>query len=395
MKYLQILFYYVQDAVLFKIESPTDYNSKTENVIVKILQFSPEVLAVYADYSNVCVAYATSAVSKNLLRSIFGPCVVFLLFIVYFILKLLSKLNLYCISCYSSASTYLIQTFLLIFLMSYQQIETGAFALIQCVEVQENRVLHVQGDIQCYTWWQIAVKVFLVFNIFPLLLVFSQLPFQLKDNKISSKCFILSCVFPIPVLIYILVDTLLKTKKTNNKDTQSSSKCITELEKERKYTIVESILHTLLDHYKCLTILNIRFTWLGVHNLYRLSLVICYTYILEPIPRLSVMISVLFLVTICIVFLKPYKDSKANKTATFSYMANLCIAMINFWKTSLVTFDCKINCTLKTKILGYLQVCESILLIWLPLGVIVISLSFTAICKCVSKCKKRLSDRKL
>ena len=67
------------------------------------------------------------------------------------------------------------------------------------------------------------------------------------------------------------------------------------------------------------------------------------------------MISILVLVTVGNVFLKPYKDTKANKTATLSYMANLCIGMINLWKTALVTFGCKSNCSMQTIILGYFQ----------------------------------------
>ena len=97
---------------------------------------------------------------------------------------------------------------------------------------------------------------------------------------------------------------------------------------------------------------------------------------------------ILIIVTISNVFIKPYKDSKANNTATLSYMANICIAMINLFKTSLVTFGCKTNCSLKTDILEVFQVCESILLIWLPFVVIVGWMLFTAIVKCKVKLKK-------
>ena len=81
-KYLQILFYYVQDAVLFKVKLPTDNVSKTESFIVKILQFSPEIFAVYTNYSDICFTYGGSAVSKMTMKSVLGPCVILFLLLV-------------------------------------------------------------------------------------------------------------------------------------------------------------------------------------------------------------------------------------------------------------------------------------------------------------------------
>ena len=90
-KYLQILFYYVQDAVLFKVNLPKPI-SKAENIIVKILQFTPEVLAVYQNYSNVCFTYGASAISKTLMKSIFGPCVMLFFLMFYLLLQFSSKM---------------------------------------------------------------------------------------------------------------------------------------------------------------------------------------------------------------------------------------------------------------------------------------------------------------
>ena len=69
-------------------------------------------------------------------------------------------------------------------------------------------------------------------------------------------------------------------------------------------------------------------------------------------------------------------------------MANLCIAIVNFLKAGLVTFDCKTNCFFKTKLMYYFDLCESVLLIWLPLTAILGWMLFTAIGKCRSKLKK-------
>ena len=211
---------------------------------------------------------------KTLIKSVFGPCVMLLLLILYLVLKYSSLLNPSCLSFYNSATTYLIQTFLLVFLMSYQQIITGAFTLVQCIQVHEDKVLYIQGNIQCYTWWQIAINIFLALNIFPILLVLSHFPFQLKNKKISSKHFLLLCVFPIPVMVYKLSVKFYKKNPVRDLDVESHSNGETNSENERALKVKEAIFHSLLDHYKCIVILGIKFTWLGDHKLYRLLLVV-------------------------------------------------------------------------------------------------------------------------
>ena len=116
--------------------------------------------------------------------------------------------------------------------------------------------------------------------------------------------------------------------------------------KTMSYSKSESeILTALLEHYKELNLFGIRFTWLCIHKLYRVALVACNTFITKPISRLCVMTLVLIVVTIFNTFVKPYNDYKANLTASFSYAANLCLAVLNVLKAGLVTFDCKSNCS--------------------------------------------------
>ena len=78
LKYLQILFYYVQDAILFKIHLPHE-NLHDEGIMVKILQFSPEAITyLYKIVSDLCYKDGTTAVTKILFKSLFGPFVMLL-----------------------------------------------------------------------------------------------------------------------------------------------------------------------------------------------------------------------------------------------------------------------------------------------------------------------------
>ena len=130
---MQILFYYVQDAALFKIELPGKQSEQT-STFVKILQFIPDVLInIHDSMIKTCFNFGTTAVSKILFKSIFHPCVMLFLFVIYLcqscvfsVRKKTSKL--------SSVIKYkLVESFLLVILFSYQQITTGTFTLVKCI----------------------------------------------------------------------------------------------------------------------------------------------------------------------------------------------------------------------------------------------------------------------
>ena len=166
-KYLQILFYYVQDAALFKIELPGKQSEQT-NTFVKILQFTPDVLtSVYNSVTETCFDFGTTAVSKIIFKSIFGPCVVLFLFTMYLFQRCIFSLRNKKSKLSSLIKYKLVQSFILVILLSYQQIVTGAFTLVKCIDIGNINSLYVQGNIQCFTQWQIAIEIFIWANIFP------------------------------------------------------------------------------------------------------------------------------------------------------------------------------------------------------------------------------------
>ena len=182
MKYVQIMLYYVQDATLFKIHLP-NAKQQGENFLVKILQFSPEILTVYYKVSDLCFTKNTTAVMKVFLSSMFGPCIILLLSIVYFIHWIFSRHFGKESIKWEILRSKLTQAFLLTILFSYQKIIKGAFSLIQCVDINNNKVLYIQGDIQCYTWWQVAIEVYLYISVVPVFITLAICPFFVKTNK--------------------------------------------------------------------------------------------------------------------------------------------------------------------------------------------------------------------
>ena len=136
------------------------------------------------------------------------------------------------------------------------------------------------------------------------------------------------------------------------------------------YTATEkSLMETLLKHYKTLCVCGVCMTWFVFLKLYRMSLVWCSTYITEPLPRLCGMTVLVLLITVLTAKIKPYKENIANSIAFFSYIASLCIVIINITKSALISGVYKPT-SLVQSVLTYLNLCDTILLSWLPIGAI-------------------------
>ena len=212
MKYVQIMLYYVQDATLFKIHLP-NAKQQGENFLVKILQFSPEILTVYYKVSDLCFTKNTTAVMKVFLSSMFGPRIILFLSLVYIVHWMISRCLLKAPTPSETLKSRLTQAFLLTVLFSFQKIIKGAFSLIQCVDIDNNKALYIQGDIQCYNWWQTVIEVQIYFSILPVLITLTIFPFWVKEKEMSVRMLILACLLPIPVLVYLIIVAIVKARK--------------------------------------------------------------------------------------------------------------------------------------------------------------------------------------
>ena len=120
-----------------------------------------------------------------------------------------------------------------------------------------------------------------------------------------------------------------------------------------------------------------------------MALVGCYTYIKEPLPRLSAMTILVMAMGLATMGIKPYNDDKANKTASFSYIASILIAIINVRKSSLITANYRTSSATVTTTLQYFDLCENILLTWLPVVAIGIWILYSLWQQCCAKDKKK------
>ena len=105
----------------------------------------------------------------------------------------------------------------------------GAFTLVQCEDIENSTVLYVQGNIECFMWWQTVTEVYIFLNIIPLLFVLSHAPFFVEDKKMSVRMFILSCLLPVPGMVIYHLQRFLKMKQVRKKQVR---KLVPKLESE-------------------------------------------------------------------------------------------------------------------------------------------------------------------
>ena len=91
--YVQILFYFVQDSSLFKVDLPEE-QADDETIWIKFLEFTPEaIVRVYKKVSQLCIVSDNVPVIKVLLQSLFGPYILSFLLIVYLVQSAFSRIH--------------------------------------------------------------------------------------------------------------------------------------------------------------------------------------------------------------------------------------------------------------------------------------------------------------
>ena len=100
------------------------------------------------------------------------------------------------------------------------------------------------------------------------------------------------------------------------------------------------------------------------------------------------MTALLIIMTAFNAFNKPYKEQRANTTATLSYIATLLIVIINIGKAHLVNYGCDTSCDHRGTVVRYMGTVEDVLLLYVPFVAMGLSVIQTGFQKCLKKCKK-------
>ena len=185
--------------------------------------------------------------------------------------------------------------FIRLLMLSYKNMASASLLLLNCVEVEENQVLFIKGDMECYQWWQIVIAVFFLTWIlyFPLSLKISFNMFM-KD-KISFAKFILCLIVPFAVVTnYRLNRSVVSFDLQKSRNTYKVKQILSEIFQE-PYRLKTDDPSGETVFYE---------TW----RLYqRVMLAIVATFLTDPLKRITIMAPIVFLIAISYHAIKPYK----------------------------------------------------------------------------------------
>ena len=182
-----------------------------------------------------------------------------------------------------------------VLMLDYKNMANVSFILLNCVEVEDNLVLHVKGDTECFNWWQVAVAVF----FFTWILFF---PFSLKlsytmfmKDEITFPQFIFCLIAPFAVVVYKFVNRNVVSVVLQESRDVSKVKTILQEMFEESYRLKKKDSRGESIFYE---------TW----RLYqRVLLSIVSTYFINPLVRITFTTPIIILIAVSYFAVKPHK----------------------------------------------------------------------------------------
>ena len=87
-------------------------------------------------------------------------------------------------------------------LLGYERLAETSLKLMHCVTIGSEKRLFLDGNIQCWQWWQYVLLVFNLIFVVCFMFVIFWGSFKLREGSISSRHFLCACFLPLPFLIY-------------------------------------------------------------------------------------------------------------------------------------------------------------------------------------------------
>ena len=319
--YLKIIFYFYQVAELVMVKSP-------ENTL-HVVPFIPPIIALFnfqvktMDGSIGCPFPGLNAVTKE-----FFMCLKFLatLLFVGFIYVIHGGIS----KCFylpkPSLSLYLAVA-LETLLLGYETLADTTLKLMHCVPIGQDWRLFLDGNIQCWQWWQYLLIAFIVVFVIPLVLVLFWGSLMLFKDSLSAKEFLMSCAFPLPFL-FVWLFRCCKKKASGNQFQLV----------DRNSSDTEEIKKVLHDPF-CPSFDGEHGTlyWESVLTGRRLILLTIHTFATDPTIRFVCLDCACFIILLHHLAYRPFRERKANICESLSLISLVAICTINLAEVAYIS----------------------------------------------------------
>ena len=280
--YLMLLFYHVQDASIIH----GTYNDETsEKGFLKFVR--DRLLGFFLLKMNIIESSDAPACflpnTKPVLKVLIQMWVFILILVVLVILKIT-------LSILTRSKSKLIQNFatvanqkasamiILIVFLSYQRVILLLLPLIHCTVINEQNVLILDGNLSCYSNWQILLSTYLVLCLMPLPFYLTFYTFSIGTSTLFK--YYAGCAAPLPFSIFFCLANFCYQKKPPNSSTRweisnAATSTWNVLQGPCKQISVNILKHSL------------HICWTGVVLIKRLLLVMFNVFLDDPLTKVT------------------------------------------------------------------------------------------------------------
>ncbi|CAD5112800.1 DgyrCDS2010 [Dimorphilus gyrociliatus] len=372
---LIIFVYYLQDAWLLHIDTvytnfTKGYLKYLKNMLSGFFHLRIDILFNFLEdfLGRICPIKDLTPILKVSLLSV-DILGFFILFLFLFIISKLLKNSGTVTGSRRSFKTRLTKAFTVFILFIFQKMTITAFKFLNCIDINDEKVLFIDGTVKCYQPFQLGIIGLVTLFIIPIPLVIMFGPRLLKEKLISLGSFFFGCLFPLPTFAIWIY----KYRKQNATVKVSPES--------------EALLDLLQSPFKQFGAT----CWSGKLMIGRLLLILFYSFINNSLYRLLCMLSCCCVTFWYIVQSNPYTTSKSNTAAILSSAALVAVAGINLVKAGFESAEYHPQGPNWLLVTVFEQV-ENILLVWFPLLIsgLTILLIICKLLSCIMCRKKRV-----
>ena len=299
-----ILVYYCQDVQLVHKTihgNPFhNYNDVLNALLSLFTRFNWDILTLA---TNLCATKGSTALTNQVLAMFFIPLILVIFGIICLIWNaMVQRRQRY--YTYNGEGKFdhigqlLWYSLFLTLLLTYQGHVLETTSLLKCVPYENGTVWFLDGNISCFQNWQYIVGIYLGLWLAPFSVILIFGPAGLHGSYLSMIQFILFCIFPLPMLIFLVFKTIVRklqgglttVKLEFSVDSSIITNFLRNSDRDLPYSLEKLCCH-------------------GVIMMFRFAMVIMYTYNEDVIKGIVGILVVVFAKLCYTIVALPYSSA--------------------------------------------------------------------------------------
>ena len=205
--YVKITSYFYQVAEILMDGSAENLLQKIPFASLVISAFNFQVHTINGGigcpFSGLTAMTKELLLSANVLVTITDVCIIYF---VYLLINMLRRKE-------KPALIQYLAVLVEVLLLGYERLAETSLKLMHCVSIGSRKWLFIDGNVQCYQWWQYILLAYIAMFVIPFILVLYCGSWKLYKSSITASEFLAACVFPLPFIFYWLLKGIRTQRK--------------------------------------------------------------------------------------------------------------------------------------------------------------------------------------